>query len=131
MKESSGVPRQARLETCLELQASIFLRGSDSFAGRPLHHEIVSRARAAGLAGATAVRGLQGFGSSARLRAPGLIGFNGSEPVLVDIAGQPDRITAFLLALEPLLRGSLVVSKVVTVTRSVADVPDIAATAGG
>ena len=108
---------------------SIFLRAGDTFNGRPLYREIVDRARSAGLSGATVVRGLHGFGGSARLRSAGLIGRNGFEPVLIEIADDPARVLAFLPELDQLLGSGLVVLKTVTVTRRVADLPDIAATA--
>ncbi len=114
---------------CTELQLSIFMRAGDTFGGRPLYREIIDRARAAGLPGATAVRGLQGFGASAHLRAPGLVARNGSEPVLVEIAGDPDRVRAFLSSAEQLVGSGIIAAKTVTVVRKVADVPDAAASA--
>jgi uncharacterized protein len=122
-------PRRDHTIRCTELQLSVLTRAGDTFGGRPLYHEIIDRARAAGLPGATAVRGLQGFGGSAHLRAPGLVGLNGSEPVLIEIAGDPDRVRAFLSSAEQLVGSGIIVLKTVTVVRKVADVPDVAASA--
>lgn len=97
--------------------------------GRPLYRQIIERARSAGLSGATAIHGLQGFGHSAMLRSPALIRRNGFEPVLIEIADDPARVRAFLPVLDQLLGSGLVVLKTVTVTRRVPDLPDIAATA--
>jgi uncharacterized protein len=122
-------PRRDHTVRCTELQLSIFMRAGDTFGRRPLYHEIIDRARAAGLPGATAVRGLQGFGASARLRAPGLAALNGSEPVLIEIAGDPDHVRAFLSSAEQLVGSGIIVLKTVTVVRKVADLPDVAASA--
>jgi uncharacterized protein len=122
-------PRRDHTVRCTELQLSIFMRAGDTFAGRPLYHEIIDRARAAGLPGATAVRGLQGFGASALLRAPGVVARNGSEPVLIEIAGDPDRVRVFLSSAEHLVGSEIIVLKIVTVVRKVADLPDVAASA--
>jgi hypothetical protein len=97
--------------------------------GRPAYREIIERARSAGLSGATATHGLQGFGHSALLRSPGLIRRNGFEPVLIEICDDAASVRAFLPVLDQLLGNGLVVLKTVTVTRRVADLPDIAATA--
>lgn len=99
------------------------------FNGRPVYREIIDRAHCAGLSGATVIHGLQGFGGSAMLRAPGIIRRNGFEPVLIEIADDPASVRAFLPVLDQLLGSGLVVLKTVTVTRWIADVPDIAATA--
>jgi PII-like signaling protein len=121
--------REVRSVQQAELQVSIFLRAGDMFNGRPVYREIIDRARSAGLSGATTVRGLLGFGGSARLRSAGLIGRNGFEPVRIEIADDPARVLAFLPELDQLLGSGLVVLKTVTVTRRVTDLPDIAATA--
>jgi uncharacterized protein len=120
-------PGRTVLQT--QLQLSVFVRAGDSYAGRPLYREVVERARRGGLRGATAVRGLTGFGGSGRLRAPGLAGLNGHEPVLIEITDDAARIRAFLPVLEELVGSGLVVLRTVTTARRVADVPDITASA--
>ena len=122
-------PHEVRSVQQAELQVSVFLRAGDMFGGRPLYREIIDRARTAGLSGASAIRGLQGFGESATLRSPGLLGQNGSEPVVIEICDEPARVQAFLPVLDQLIGSELVVLKMVMVTRRVADVTDIAATA--
>jgi Uncharacterized ACR, COG1993 len=74
-----GQAATVKVEKRPEMQVSIFVRAGDRFAGRPLSEEIVCRALVAGLSGATAIRGLQGFGESARIQPAGHAGFNGSE----------------------------------------------------
>jgi uncharacterized protein len=120
----------ARTVRRAELQVSVFVRVGDSYAGRPLYREIVDRARRAGLRGATAVRGLHGFGGSASPRPPGLAARNGDQPVLVEITDDPARVRAFLPVLDELVGSGLVVVAEVTVVRKLADVTDITASAG-
>jgi hypothetical protein len=112
------------------MQVSIFVRAGDRFDGRPLFEEIIFRALAAGLSGATAIRGVQGFGESARMQPAGYAGFNGSEPVRIDIADQPDRVALFLEQAEQLLRGRLVVTKLVLTAHSSTGAPDLTAAEG-
>ncbi len=112
-----------------ELQLSIFVRAGDTYAGRPLHHEIIDRAQQAGLRGATAIRGLQGFGASANLGRPGLAALTGREPVLIEVTDDAVKVRAFLPSVEQLACGGLIVLKTVTTVRTVADLPDIATSA--
>jgi len=128
MRNRQGRLAEFRTVERAELQLSVFVRAGDRFGGRPLYREIIDRARRAGLSGASVVQGLQGFGNSAKLRPPGVLGPNGSEPVLIEILDSPTRVHAFLPVLDQLLGSGLMVLKTVTVTRRVADVPDIAAT---
>lgn len=115
MRRGAGPTSAARIERSL-LQLSVYVRARDTAGGRPLYREIVERAQRAGLAGATAVRGLQGFGNSARLAPPGLLGWNGSEPVLIDLIDEEARVRAFLPVLDQLVgRGIVVLRPVVLV----------------
>lgn len=100
-----------------ELHVSVFVRSGDTACGRPLHDVIIEQARAAGLSGATAVRGLQGFGGSGKLRPPPLGRLTGSEPVLIEIADEAAHVRAFLPVLDRLIGSGLLVLKEVTVTR--------------
>jgi uncharacterized protein len=129
MRNRRGRLPESRTVRQAELQLSIFLRAGDLIGGRPAYHEIIDLAHRAGLSGASVVHGLRGFGDSAKLRPPGLIGPNGSEPVLIEILDSPARVHAFLPVLDQLLGSGLVVLKSVTASRRAADVPDIAATA--
>jgi uncharacterized protein len=101
------------------VQLTVLVRAGDRVSGRPLYCEIIDRARAAGLGGATAVRGLVGFGAAGELRMPGLAGSRGSEPVLIEITDDAAKVHGFLSAVDHLVGSGLVVLKPVTVTRRV------------
>ncbi len=45
----------------------IFIGESDSWHGKPLYEAVVERVRKEGLAGATVVRGIEGFGKTSRV----------------------------------------------------------------
>lgn len=130
MSRDRGAPTQVRTEQSAAARLSIFVRSGDRFGGRPLHDEIIDRARAAGLGGATATRGMQGFGASARQQPAGPLRIGNSVPVLIEIVAAEARIRAFLATLDELIDTGLVILKPVTVSRRAADdVSDIAATA--
>jgi PII-like signaling protein len=63
--------------------------------GRPLYEEIVLRARAAGLAGATVLRGPMGYGSGGKLHTAKIIDLSANLPLVIEIVDAEDKIRAF------------------------------------
>jgi PII-like signaling protein len=99
------------------LAASIHLRESDLWRHVPVYTEIVRRARNAGLAGATVLRGIAGLGRSGHIqRARGLRPGRGL-PVVVVLVEQERRLTEFLRQLGELdISGLIVLEDVLSVT---------------
>ena len=77
--------------------------------------EIVERARAHGLAGATVLEGVEGFGTSSRVHRRQHLAIRADAPVVVVIVDTPERIDGFLPEVEPLVRHGLVVRQPVEV----------------
>ena len=92
---------------------------SDVVGHRPLYSEIVHRAHAAGLAGASVVRGCEGFGASSRIHTSRLVSLSEDLPVNVIIVDEPAKVRAFLPQLEELVQEGLVVVDEVEVVRYV------------
>jgi uncharacterized protein len=91
----------------------------DSFGDEPLADAILRAARERGLAGATVLRGLAGYGGSAAIhRLSGM--FSQDLPVVVEIIDSAEKIDAFLPVLEPMLRGGLITTQKLTVVRAFA-----------
>lgn len=95
--------------------ASFHLRESDLWHHVPVYTEIVRRARNAGLAGATVLRGIAGLGRSGHIqRARGLR--PRGLPVVVVIVEQEWRLTEFLRQLGELdISGLIVLEDVMSV----------------
>jgi PII-like signaling protein len=74
----------------------IFIGESDRHEGLPLYEWIVRRARAAGLAGATVLRGMEGFGAHSRIHTAKLLRLSTDLPVVVEIVDTREKIEAFL-----------------------------------
>jgi PII-like signaling protein len=74
----------------------IFIGESDRHEGRPLHEWLVREARRAGLAGATVLRGLEGFGARSRLHTAKILRLSTDLPLVIEIVDTRDRIEAFL-----------------------------------
>jgi len=99
------------------------------FSGRPLYHEILDRAQRAGLRGATAIRGMQGFGASGKMRGPMLAGLSGHEPVLILVTDDADLVRAFLPEIDQLPGAALIVLRPVNTLRRDAQHPDVTTSA--
>ena len=95
----------------------IFLGEDDRADGRPLYEEIVLRARDAGLAGATVLRGPLGFGRNSHLHTAKILRLSQDLPVVVEIVDTDERIQSFLPILEAYPVGCLVTLEKVTVVR--------------
>lgn len=94
----------------------IFVNESDRWEGRPLYEAIVRAARDQGLAGAIAIRGIEGFGANDRIHTVKVLRLSEDLPILVEIVDRPERVAAFLPKLEALVReGMATLEKVRTV----------------
>jgi PII-like signaling protein len=74
----------------------IFIGEGDHHEGRPLYEWLVLQAREHGLAGATVLRGLEGFGANSRLHTAKVLRMSADLPVVVEIVDAREKIDAFM-----------------------------------
>ncbi|MBM4422948.1 MAG: DUF190 domain-containing protein [Chloroflexi bacterium] len=74
----------------------IFIGDSDRHEGRPLYEWIVMEARRSGLAGATVLRGMMGFGAHSRIHTAKIERLSDDLPVVVEIVDAREKLEAFL-----------------------------------
>lgn len=74
----------------------IFVGESDRHEGKPLYEWLVLKARELGLAGATVLRGIEGFGAHSRLHTAKILRLSEDLPILVEVVDSQERIEAFL-----------------------------------
>ncbi|RKN41188.1 DUF190 domain-containing protein [Streptomyces hoynatensis] len=99
------------------LRLTAYVAESDVWHHRPLFDEIVHRAHAAGLAGASVFRGIEGFGGSATVHTQRLLSLSEDLPVAVVIVDDARRVRAFLPRLDELEGVGLVTLEPVEVVR--------------
>ena len=76
---------------------TVYIGEDDTWKHKPLYPEIVHRAPRAGLAGASVLRGIEGFGSSSsRVHTSRILSLSEDLPVAVVIIDSPEKIEAFL-----------------------------------
>jgi len=78
----------------------IFIGENDRAHGRPLYEWLVEEAQRQGLAGATVVRGLMGFGKKSRIHTTRILRLSADLPVIVEIVDTRDRLEAYLDSVE-------------------------------
>jgi uncharacterized protein len=95
----------------------IFVGESDRCEHRPLYEAIVLKAREAGLAGATVLRGPMGFGKSSHLHTAKILRLSMDLPIVIEIVDAEEKINAFLPLLDAIMGGGLVTLEKVKVIR--------------
>jgi uncharacterized protein len=106
------------------LRLTIMVGESDLWHHKPLSTEIVHRAHKAGLAGATVLHGVEGFGASNRIHTTRLLSLSEELPVVVVIVDTHDRIHAFIPQLDELVTEGLMILDDCEVIRYVGRDPD-------
>jgi PII-like signaling protein len=74
----------------------IFVGESDQYEGLPLYEWLVRSARKHGLAGATVLRGLEGFGAHSRVHTAKILRLSSDLPIVVEIVDTIEKIESFM-----------------------------------
>ena len=85
----------------------IYIGENDREEKRPLYEWIVRKAREQGLAGATVVRGLEGFGAKSHLHTANILRLSTDLPILIEIVDTREKIDAFLPLIEDAIEDGL------------------------
>jgi uncharacterized protein len=97
------------------LRLTVLVGEGDVVGHKPLYTEIVHRAHAAGLRGASVFRGIEGFGRGSSIHTNRLLDLSGDLPVTVVIVDEADRIRAFVRDAAELWGTGLVTLEEITV----------------
>ena len=86
----------------------IFIGESDKHRHRPLYEAIVQLARKRGLAGATVLRGIMGFGADSRMHTAKILRLSEDLPIVIEIVDTPERIAELLPEIDGMIEEGLV-----------------------
>ncbi len=86
----------------------VFIGDNDRYNNRPLHEEIVKKARELNLAGATVVKGILGFGASSRIHSAKLLTLSEDLPFIVEIVDTEEMIEKILPFIDETVTDGLV-----------------------
>jgi uncharacterized protein len=87
----------------------IFIGESDKYAGKPLYEWLVLQARDQGLAGATVLRGIMGFGANTRvIQTFKIERLSEDLPIIVEIVDTKENLEKFLELIDPHIKAGMV-----------------------
>jgi PII-like signaling protein len=95
----------------------IFVGESDRWEGRPLFEAIVHKVREQGGAGATVLRGIEGFGAHSRIHTARILRLSEDLPIVIEVVDTAERIDALLPALDEMIEDGLVTIETVRILR--------------
>jgi CBS domain-containing protein len=87
---------------------TIFIGESDKWRGKPLFAAIIDTLRAEGIAGATVVRGVAGFGAHSHIHTASILRLSEDLPLCVQVVDTPERIAHAIDIVGPMVSEGLV-----------------------
>jgi uncharacterized protein len=91
----------------------IFIDEEDRYEGLPLYEAIAQALRAAGFAGATVLKGIEGFGCHRIVHSARLADLNTNLPIVIEVIESEEKVRAFLPTLRAMIpEGLLTLEKV-------------------
>jgi uncharacterized protein len=93
----------------------IFIGEADKYEGKPLYEAIVNLARKKGMAGATVVRGLMGFGAHSRMHTAKILRLSEDLPIVIEIVDETQKIESLLPELDRMIKDGLVTIETIRV----------------
>lgn len=86
----------------------IFVDEADRWQDKPLYAAIVDALRSAGFAGATVLKGIEGYGSHKTIHSARVFDFSTNLPVLIEVFEQEEKVLAFIPALRAMMSEGLI-----------------------
>jgi len=93
----------------------VYVKENDKWEGKPLHMAIVEEAHKQGLAGATVLRGVVGYGTSSQIHTTRLLELSSELPMVIEIVDWEDRMESFLNSVAGMMERGLVTKERVQV----------------
>ena len=93
----------------------IYFGEDDRWQGKPLHQAILAICHELGLAGAMVYRGIEGYGTSTRVRHASHWRFSKDAPIMLSIVDRSEQIDKLLPYLDAMVQEGLVASSTVEV----------------
>ncbi len=85
----------------------IFIGERDKHEGVPLYEWIIKKAREHGVAGATVIRGIEGFGSHSKIHTTKILTLSEELPIIIEIVDTLEKIDAFLPVIDHVITEGL------------------------
>ncbi|OLC88253.1 MAG: hypothetical protein DMD38_01800 [Gemmatimonadetes bacterium] len=86
----------------------VFIGENDKYHGKPLYEALLERFRSKGLAGATVLRGVAGFGASSKMHTDKVLRLSVDLPLIIEVVETDDTIRSVLPDLSEMIGGGLI-----------------------
>lgn len=96
---------------------TMYIGESDRWRGKALHVALLETLRAQGLAGATVVRGLAGFGAHSVIRTASIVALSTDLPLVIQSIDTPEKIEKALQVIAPMVSEGLITLEDVEVVK--------------
>lgn len=93
----------------------IFIGESNRYMGRPLHQYLVEFFKKEGLAGATVLRGISGFGKTSLIHTTSILRLSTDLPIVVEVVDLPEKIEAVKAKLEHIVKHGMITQEKVKI----------------
>jgi len=100
-------------------QLTIYIGESDQWHGKPLYMALVERARQQGIAGATVIRGVAGFGNHSRIHTTQMFELSSDLPMMMIVIDNSQAIAAFLPIVQEMVKEGLITRAPVNIVHHV------------
>jgi hypothetical protein len=87
----------------------IFIGESDRYKGEALYHAIIKKIKEQGLAGATTLRGIEGFGAHSKFRSSLIEVLSSDLPIVIEVIDQEEKIKELIKVISPMVTKGLIV----------------------
>ncbi len=87
----------------------IFLGESDKWHHEALYHAIIKKIKENGLAGATTIRGIEGFGANSRVHTKAIEVLSRDLPIVIEVVDNEQRINEIIKIIEPMITEGIIV----------------------
>jgi PII-like signaling protein len=95
----------------------IFIGEQDQWKWQPLYMALIGLFRSKGLAGATVLRGVAGFGPDSILHTAGILKLSADLPVVIEVVDSEARLESLLPEVDRMMKGGLITMEKVRVIR--------------
>lgn len=88
----------------------IYIGESDKWHGEPLYHAIIKKMKKNGLAGATILRGIEGFGANSCVHSTKILRLSKDLPIVIEVVDKEEKINSMIDILDGMIKEGLIIS---------------------
>lgn len=94
---------------------TVYLSENDQIGGRPAYETVIELLKDNKIAGATAFRGIEGYGVHSKIHTSGILRLSSELPVIIQVVEKEEKIKEIIPVLKELLPNELIITRKVNV----------------